>query len=220
MFEIVGCEAPEIHRDRCRVGYCNPFAVVIEIFHNTVDALYLGALYDRCEVMFGIVLADATAYGAAFRKGVAHAETHHCIFAGRAFGQFGEPFAHYAECVTVVEVVAVEHGKRFVNHAFAHHEGMVGAPWLGASLRTGEAFGQSVEALEHQFARNVAFVFREDNAAEVFLKVFSDYKHEFAEACIYGIVDRVVHYCLAVRAEFVKLFQTAIAASHSCCKEK
>ena len=59
----------------------------------------------------------------------------------------------------------------------------------------------------------MAFVFAEDFLAEVLLEVLSYYEHDFAEAGLHGVVDRVVHYSFAVRAQPVELFQSAVTAA-------
>ena len=96
---------------------------------------------------------------------------------------------------------------------------MVGSPRLLSSFRNVEPFGQSVEALEHQFCRYMTFVFAQYLVAELLFEVFADNENYFPESCLDGIVDTVVHDGLAVWSQTVKLFQTAVAASHSCCEE-
>ena len=97
---------------------------------------------------------------------------------------------------------------------------MVRSPGLGAVRRAGESFGQCIEALEYQFAGNVAFILGEHNAAEVVFEVLADNEYQLAEAGVDGVVDGVVHDGFAVGAETVKLFQAAVTAAHTCCEEK
>ena len=167
-----------------------------------------------------VVLAYTTANGAALRECVAYAEANHSILAGRAFRQFAEPLAHYAESVAIVEVVAVEHSERLVDYACAHHQRVVCTPRLCATLRTCEALRQRVEALENKLARDMTFVFRENDATEVFFEILADNEHELAEASVDSVVDTVIHDCLTVRTELIELLQTTVAAAHTCSEEE
>ena len=97
---------------------------------------------------------------------------------------------------------------------------MVRTPRLCASLRACESFGESVDALEHQLARDVTLILREHDTTEVVLKVLADYEDQLAEASVDGVVDAVVHDGLAVRAELVQLLEAAVTAAHSCCEEE
>ena len=171
-------------------------------------------------MVLAVILTNAARNGTAVGERIAHAETYHGIFASRAFGKFAKEFAHHLEGVAIVEVVAVEHGKGFFNHVLTHHNGVVRTPGLRATLGAGEAFGQRIEGLEHEFARNVAFVLRKHLVAKFLFKVLTDYEHKFAEAGVNGVVDGVVHDCFAVRAEAIQLFEAAVTAAHACCKQE
>ncbi len=97
---------------------------------------------------------------------------------------------------------------------------MVCTPGFGTVGRNGEPFGQSVEALEHYFHRNLALIFRKNFLTEVFFDVLANHEHNFAESGADCIKYRVVHDGLALGAYAVKLFQTAVAAAHTGCKYK
>ena len=97
---------------------------------------------------------------------------------------------------------------------------MVRTPGFGAVGRTGVAFGELVDGLEHNFDGHYAFIFLEHLLAEVCLEVFADDEYDFAEAGLDGIVYRVVHDGFTVGAEAVELLQAAIAAAHAGCKNK
>ncbi len=124
-------------------------------------------------------------------------------------------FGDYAKCVTAIEVVGVDYSKGFGNGFFAHEHGMVCTPWLGAVGRAGVAFGKLVESLENDFCGHYAFIFAEYFFAEILLKIFADNEYYFSESGLNGIVYGVVHYCLAVGAEAVELFESAVTAAHT-----
>ena len=84
--------------------------------------------------------------------------------------QVAQELAHHLESVAIIEVVAVDNGKWFVDDIFAHHHGVVGPPRFRAAFRASETFRKSVEALEHHFAWDVAFIFCEDNLAGSLLR--------------------------------------------------
>ena len=92
---------------------------------------------------------------------------------------------------------------------------MIGAPWFYAPLGAGEAFGQRVELLEAQLYGHMALILAEHFLPEVLFEVLTYDEHYLAEAGLYGVVNRIVHYRFAVGAEPVKLFQAAVTAAHS-----
>ena len=167
-----------------------------------------------------VVLADAAAHGAALAQGVIYAEAHHGILAGAAFGQFAQELSHHLEGVAVVEVIAIEHSKRLLDDILAHEDCVVRAPGLLAAFGNGEAFGQSVEALEAEFAGDVTLVLGEDLCAELLFEVVADDPYYFAKAGLNSVVDAIVHDALTLRAECVELLEATVAASHTCSKEE
>ena len=183
-------------------------------------ALNLGAFHHGGEEVVGVHFTHTAAHGATLREGIAHTETHHGVATGAAFGKLGEELAHHAEGVAVIEVVAVEHGKRLFDDTGAHHHSVVGAPRLLAVGRAGEAFGERIERLEHEFARDFVLIFGEHDVAEVFFEILTDDENELAETGMDGIVDGIVHDGLPLRAEGVELLEAAVTASHSCSEEK
>lgn len=213
--EVVGGEAPEIHGHGRGVGNRYPLVVLIEILHRAVVPFDLGAFHDRSQMVLLVDFTHATAHCTAVREGVAHAEAHHRIAAGAAFGERGEEFTHDLESIAIVEIVAVEHGEGFFDHVLSHHHGVVRTPGLLAVGGAGETFGECVERLEDEFAGNLVLVFGEDDLAEIVFEVFADNKHELTEAGVDGVVDRVVHDGLSLGAERVELFEATIAAAHT-----
>ena len=159
MCEIVRSEAPEVHGNGGGVRDSHPVVIIVKIFHDAVEALNLGAFHYGSEVMVLIVFADAAADGSAFAQRVSNAEADHGIFSGGTFGKFGEPLAHHLESVSVIEVIAVEHGKRLFDDVLTHHDCVVGSPGFGAFSGAGETFGQCIEGLENEFAGDVSFIF-------------------------------------------------------------
>ena len=120
--------------------------------------------------------------------GVGNAESNHAIISLAVAGT-GKFFGDYAEGIGAVIVVGVDYGERFVDYVGAHQYGMVGAPGLYAVGMYAITLGQLVKPLENDFNRNVAFIFREDFLAEIFLKVLADDKHDLAESGAEGVVD-------------------------------
>ena len=51
-------------------------------------------------------------------------------------------------------------------------------PGFRTTFGASEAFGQIVDRLEHQFARDMTFVFGNNFITEVFLKILTDYENE------------------------------------------
>jgi len=219
--EVVGSEAPEVHADRSRVGDANPLVVLVEILHHAIVTLYLGALYNASEqVCLLVVLADAAANGTALAQCVVNAEAHHGILALAAFGKLAQELAHHLEGVAVVEVIAVEHGKRLLNDILTHEDSVVGAPRLLTAFGNGEALWQSVEALKTELAGNMTLVLGENLSAELLLEIATDNPYNLAEASLNGIVDAVVHDALSLRTECVELLQAAIATTHTSSQKK
>ena len=154
--------------------------------------------------MCGIVgLADTTAYGTALGKGVADAETHHGILAGRTFGKFAKELGHHLEGIAVIEVVAVEDGKRFLDDFLAHHHGMVRSPRLCTAFGDSESLRKSIESLETEVAGNMAFVACENLLAELLFEIAADDPDDLAETGLNGIEDTVIHDALSLRTEGV-----------------
>ena len=97
---------------------------------------------------------------------------------------------------------------------------MVCTPRLYAPFGNGETFGQCVEALEAQFARNVTLILRQYLCAELVLEVVTDDPHDLSKASLNGVVYAVIHNALTLRTERIELLQAAISAAHACCKQK
>lgn len=166
------------------------------------------------QVIVRIGSADAARHGAALREGVAHAVAHHAV-AVLSVG-FRQPLTQYAEAVAAVEVVGVDDGERFADDRLAHQHGVVRTPWLGASFGADEALGQVVDRLEDHLDGDVVFVFGEDLRAKIRFEILADDEDHLAEAAADGVEDRVIHDRLAVGAETVQLFETAVARAHAC----
>ena len=188
--EVVGSEAPEVHRNGSGVGNAYPLVVLIEILHHTVVTLYLGALHNRGQMMcLLVVLADTATHGAALGESVVNAETDHSILALAALGELAEELGHHLEGIAIVEVVAVEHSEGFLDDILTHEHSVVGAPGLLTAFGHSETGGKCVERLETEFAGNVTLILGENLLAEEFLEVATDHPYYFAEACLDGIVD-------------------------------
>ena len=61
----------------------------------------------------------------------------------------------------------------------------------------------------------MSLVFGEDLLAEILLKVFSDNPDNLAETSLNSVVDAVVHDCLTIGTQSVKLFQTSVTTAHA-----
>ena len=96
---------------------------------------------------------------------------------------------------------------------------MVCAPRFYASFRTGEAFGQCIKTLEAEFERHMSLIFLKHFGTEIHLEILSDDEDDFAKACLYRIINGIVHYRFAVRTKSVELFQTTVTAAHTGCQE-
>ena len=89
-------------------------------------------------------------------------------------------------------------------------------PWLGAPFGADEALGQVVDRLEDHLDGDVVFVFGEDLRAKIRFEILADDEDHLAKAAADGVEDRVIHDRLAVGAETVQLFETAVARAHAC----
>ena len=105
-----------------------------------------------------IVHARTTSHRTILRKGVAAAEAHHCILVLRTFWQVREILTDRHESIATIEVVAVNHSERFLNHILTHQHSMVGAPRLHTSFWTLKALWKAIDALETQFAGDNALI--------------------------------------------------------------
>ena len=72
----------------------------------------------------------------------------------------GKKTCHDIERIASIEIVGVDNGKWLFNGALAHHNRMVGSPWLCAALGHGVAFRKSIDTLEHHLYRYVALILR------------------------------------------------------------
>lgn len=81
------------------------------------------------------------------------------------------------ECVTVIEIIAVDYTERFFDDILTHKDSMVSAPWLLTSFRASESLRQSIDGLETKFALHLSFVFGKYLCAELLLKVLADYPY-------------------------------------------
>ena len=95
---------------------------------------------------------------------------------------------------------------------------MVRTPRFLAAFGADKAFGQFVNRLEDQFARDVTLIFRDNLLTEILFKILADYEDQFAESGLDGIVDGVVHDGFTMRSQTVKLFQTSVTAAHTGSK--
>ena len=66
---------------------------------------------------------------------------------------------------------------------------MICTPRLYTAFWTAEAFRQTVETLEAQLYRHMAFVLAKNLCAEIILKIFTNNKNYLAESGFYGIVN-------------------------------
>ena len=199
MVEIVGCEAPHVHRNGRVVGNAHPLALLVFIFDGCAVAFNLGALHNRCEIALRVGCTHTTCHSAVVAQRVAYAETHHGIAVAAALGQRTEEFAHHHEAVAVVEIVAVDNAERLLNHILGHEHGVVGAPGFLATFGNTETFGQCINALKNQFGRNMPFIFRQHLLTKLVFKVFANDEHNLAKSCLNGIVNRIIHDGFAVR---------------------
>ena len=107
-----------------------------------------------------------------------------------------------------------------MNDIFRHEHSVVGAPGLGAFRVERTAFRHFVYRLEAHFAGHFVCIFGQHFLTEVRLEILTDDEDDLAEPCAQGVKNTVVHDGLAVRAESVKLFESAVAASHAGGQDK
>ena len=217
--EVVGCEAPEVHRhgslgiDVCRI------AVGIGIGDVMVGIIAQGGALDHVgEFAVAVDGANATAYRTVLGHGVAELEGYHAVASFRPLGQGCELARHDLECVAAIEVVGIYDREGLVDGPGTHEYGVVGTPRLGAAFGHGEAFGEGVDRLEYDLYGHMTLIFAEDFIAEIGLEIVADNKYDFAKAGLQGVVDAIVHDGLALWPYAVELFEAAVAAAHAGSK--
>ncbi len=124
-------------------------------------------------------------------------------------------FGNHTERVTSVEVIGIDYSERLLDSFFSHEHCVVCAPGFGAVGRTCVAFGKLVECLKNDFGGYDTFVFTEYFFAEIFFEILADDEYDFSESGFDCVVDGIIHDCLAVWAETVELFETAVTAAHA-----
>ena len=127
----------------------------------------------------------------------------------------GQVIVHHPEGLGAVVVVGVDDRERTVDEVLCCQHGVAGAPGLDAPLRDGKACGQFVQLLEgvfhvHSLGHAVA-----DGGLERRLDLMLDDEDHRLKACAAGVVERIVHDDLAVRAHRVDLLHAAVAAAHA-----
>ena len=78
------------------------------------------------------------------------------------------------------------------------------------------ALRQMIQLLEYVFDRNPGFKPAADGLLELLLDVPPNDKHQHFETGAEGVVNRVINEGFAMWSDRVDLFETAIAAAHSC----
>ena len=163
-------------------------------------------------------LANATGHAAVIGNGVAQLVAHHAV-ATLATCQLLEVVANSGVCSAAVEVVGVDNGKWLVDGLCCHHNSVVCAPRLYATLGESEALGQVVELLEYILH---LYLMAEALGVEHLLKIclegVADYEYHLAEASANSVVNRVVDNSLAVRAYAIHLLERTIARTHARCQ--
>ena len=215
MSEVVGCEAPHIHRYRGILLQLDlrP-TLVLESYPSLVIACDAGPLHHLSEVAAVICDTDTARYGAALTEGIATAVAHHGILALLPL-HAAEEVCQCLEALTTIEVVRIDHRKGLVDHLLTHHHGMVGTPGLSPLLGDLVGVGDLVHALEDQLYRDQPVVLGDDLLPKRLLEVPADDEDHLAKSCLDGVIDRVVHNGLPVGAETVDLLQTSIAGAHA-----
>ena len=144
MLEVVGREAPHIHRDR-RVlcEYLFLTSLIGESDLPICTACNRGALDDPREESLVIDLADTACYRTAFAERITHTIAYHAVLI-RAVGEATELVGQGCEAMTAVEVIGIDHRKRLVDDLSGHHHSVVRSPRFLTAFGYGEAFGQLV----------------------------------------------------------------------------
>ena len=142
--KVIRSKAPEVHAHRsCVRGSC-PFAIVVNILHFSVYALNFGTFYHGSQQMIRIGSTDAAGYRSTLAQCISYTEAHHSIRVFSTFGQCRKELAHYLERVTAIEVIAIDHRKRFLYHISSHHDSMVSSPRFCTLRRTSKTLRQIV----------------------------------------------------------------------------
>ena len=104
---------------------------------------------------------------------------------------------------------------------------MGGAPGLYAALRNGEGSGNLIQFLGNKdklqglaVASLYAGISLLDVGFHIGLESLAHNVHHFAKTGLYGIVDAIVDDGFSVGAQAVHLFEAAVTAAHSSCKNK
>ena len=122
-------------------------------------ALNLRALHNISQHVSLLVRStDTTAHSTTVTQCIAYAETDHSITACAALGQLGQELGHNHKCVTVIEIITVQHSKRLLDDILTHHYSMIGTPGLLTTLGNSKSLWQGIQGLEAQLARNMTLV--------------------------------------------------------------
>ena len=92
---------------------------------------------------------------------------------------------------------------------------MAGAQRLDAAFRHGAALRQLVRALEYIVYLHECFGGVADALAEGIQQFFLYDKHNAAEAGLPGVINRIIHNDLTVRADRIDLLETAVTGAHA-----
>ena len=167
-----------------------------------------------------VLRANATGYSTVLAKSVAYTETYHSILVLGTLRQISQILADNHECIAIIEVVAIDYTEWLLDHVLTHQHSVVGAPRLLTALRYAESLWQCIECLEAELTLYLTLVLSEDLRTELLLEILTDNPYDLAEASLNGIVNTVIHDGLAVRTQTVELFQAAVTATHTSCKQK
>ena len=97
---------------------------------------------------------------------------------------------------------------------------MVCAPWPFTLRVSHVSVRQILNLLINNDCLYQSLVFLQDYVAEILVEVMSYDKDNLSKSCSDCVIHRVVHNGLAVRADFVQLLQSSVAASHACRQYK
>ncbi len=101
-----------------------------------------------------------------------------------------------------------------------HHHGMGRTPRLGPFSRDRVPGGNLVQFLESVVYVRARLVFSADPFPKITLDVSTDNENDLAESRTERIVNRIVEDDFTAGADFVELFQTAVATTDSSSKNK
>ena len=167
--------------------------------------------HDAFKIALGRGVAYAARNRAVFGQGILQQKARHGVFAGLV--RLGQKIVNLLEGVAAVEIIAVDGGKGRVDILPAAHDGMAGAPGLGAAGWHGAALRQMIQVLKNVVRLHQPFHMAADLLAKILQNIVPDDENHPAKARTVGVEKGIINNALAMSAKGSKLLDAAETAA-------